>query len=115
MVIFSPLNVIFSYVVALNPVALLKGFKRRVRLAMLCCQPYSTVAHKYTHIWALAANLNKRNDTVVEEGGWRMRSHSCCYGNSGEQVLGAGRQQVRKENEGRRHSVHSNASSLSPC
>lgn len=51
----------------------------------------------------------------MEEGRWRMRSRSCCYGNGGEQVLGAGRQQVRKENGGRRHSAHSNASSLSPC
>lgn len=44
-----------------------------------------------------------------------MRSCRCCYGNSGEQGLGAARQQVRKEKWGRRQSTHLNASSLSPC
>lgn len=87
------------------------GLERRVG-------PLHKRARTHTFIWALAANLNKRNDTLEGERqrvGWRMRSRRCCYGNSGELGLGAARQQVWKERRGGRRPTHSNVSSRSPC
>lgn len=46
------------------------GLEHRVRLATLCCY----APHTYTHIWTLAANLNKRKDT-----GWRKERGGCSH------------------------------------